>query len=88
MEVWEWCSSTWAWNLSNHIVSWIDSSHTSIVVLWAINSWLGNLLWRSDSTVTCNIVKAVGWDIIRGSGIVSILISRLPVIPWLWVEVG
>lgn len=83
VEVWE-RSST---DLSNHIICRVNSSHTSIIMLWTINSWLSNLLWWSNTTVTCNIVEAMGWDIIWCSWVIGILISSFPVISWLWVEI-
>jgi hypothetical protein len=86
MEVWQWCSFTW--NLSNHVVGRIICSHTSILVLRTIGCRLGNLFWRGNTTVTSNIVNTVSWDIVWCSRVISVNVCRLPVISWLWMEVG
>jgi len=74
-------------NLSNHIVDWINGSISSSW-LWSMNCWLGNLLGWGDTAVSGNIMDAMFWDIIWGSGVISINISWFPVVPWPWVEVS
>jgi len=88
MEVGEWGCLTWAWNLSNHVIGWIVCSHTSILMLRSVCSWLGNLFGGGDTTVSSNIMNTVGWDIIWCSRIISINISWFPVVSWPWMEVG
>jgi len=86
LEVWQWSCFTWAWNLSNHVVDWVNNSISSSW-LWAIYGWLSNLFRWSDTTVSSNVVDAVSWDIIRGSWVIGILISGFPVVSSPWLEV-
>ena len=82
-----WCSSWCSLKISQHVIGWVNSSHTGIVMLWAIDGWLSNLFWWGDTTVSCNIVNAVSWDIVWCSWIISINICWFPIVPWPWVEV-
>jgi len=87
VEIRQWSSSTW--NLSNHVVNWVNE-WVGIVAynwLWTGSGWLSNLFWWSDTTVFSNVMNAVSWDIIWGSWVISINISWFPVVSWPWVEV-
>jgi len=87
LEVWQWSSINCGIKLGNHVVNWINGS-ISTSWLWAINGWLSNLLWWGDTAVTSNVMDAMFWDIVRGSGVISVLISRFEVVSCPRLEVG
>jgi len=87
VEVGQWCSFNFGVQLSNHIVDWINRSISSSW-LWSMNCWLSNLLGWGDTAMSGNVVDAMFWDIIWGSGVIGVNISWFPVISWPWMEVG